>query len=120
MKFNYLIIGIATVLFSTILTACADKQDQTSSVVKFDKQAWLLDKGKSSRQRMIKGLEKELKLGMSSKQVIELMGEPGNVIDRKSEKSYIYDLGKGLIDYQEYRVIFDDNWKVTEFMELQG
>ena len=69
---------------------------------------------------MVKLLEKELKVGMSAEEVVDLMGEPDAKIDRDTGKFYLYGLGRGLIDYEEYRVIFDDSWKVERFMQVQG
>ena len=106
-------------LFLPFVHGCA--RNKTPNVVsQFDRQAWLNADGESSRQQMIKSLENELKRGMTAEKVVDLMGKPDAKIDRDSEKSYIYDLGRGLIDYEEYRIIFDDAWKVKNFSQLQG
>ncbi len=88
----------------------------------FDRQAWIAAKGDPDpvRQTMVKSLENELKVGMSIKDIVDLMGEPDSKADSDSEKFYIYYLGRGLIDYEEFRVIFDDDSKVVKFMQIQG
>jgi hypothetical protein len=69
---------------------------------------------------MVKLLEAELKVGMSAEDVVNLLGEPDRKIDSESGKSYIYGLGPGLIDYEEYFLIFDDSWALVEFRQVQG
>ncbi len=127
-NFNFREFNIRSFCFSVLITTtlllsgvlgCA-KNETPEAVSKFDRQAWLDAAGKSDRQKMVKSLENELKLGMTVEEVVELMGEPDTKIDRDSGKSYIYSLGPGLIDYEEYWVIFDDAWKVTKFMQVQG
>lgn len=110
---------ITITLLLSFVPGCA--RNETPKVVsKFDRQAWLDAEGESIRQKMVKSLENELKRGMTAEEVVDLMGKPDTKIDRDSEKSYIYSLGRGLIDYEEYRVIFDDAWKVKKFSQLQG
>lgn len=110
---------ITATLFSPVLLGCVGNETP-EAVSKFDRQAWLDAEGESSRQKMIQSLENELKPGMTVEEVVELIGKPDTTIDRASNKEYIYSLGRGLIDYEEYRVIFDDAWKVTKFMQVQG
>ena len=87
---------------------------------KFDRQAWLDGKNDDSRQEMVEALEKELRPSMSSDAVIQLLGEPDGKIDRNNQRAYIYGLGKGLVDYDEYRIIFDAEWNVESFRKVQG
>ena len=92
MKLNYLCIVITAAFLSVSLSACSDEKTGVLAT-EFDRKAWLSAKGKSARQKMVKALEKELRLGISADEIIELMGEPDRKVDSESEKSYIYGLG---------------------------
>lgn len=109
---------VSVFLLAAVL-GCAG-EDRSASTLKFDRDAWIAAEGQSSRQRMIKALENELKTGMSAEEVTELLGQPDGKIDRDSGKAFIYGLGRGLIDMEEYRIIFDEDWKVTAFKQVQG
>jgi len=65
--------------------------------------------GASGCFRMRGSETKELKVGMSVEEVVDLMGEPDRKTDSESERSYLYGLGRGLIDYEEFHVIFDES-----------
>lgn len=104
------------------ITGCEDAKNSPIPAAEFDIQAWIAAKGDHDpiRQSMIKSLENKLKVGMSIEDIVYLIGEPDLKIDSDSGKAYIYYLGRGLIDYEEFQVIFDNDSKVVKFMQVQG
>ena len=111
---------LVVLLVLVIVLGCEGAQTTTAAKAKFDSKAWIAAKGDRARQPMVKLLENELEVGMSVEDVVNLIGEPDAKIESESGKCYIYGLGPGLIDYEEFRVIFDESWTVAKFMQLQG
>lgn len=100
---------LVLLLVLVVVFGCEGVKPTTGAGAKFDSKAWIAAKGDSARQPMVKLLEKELKVGMSVEEVVDLMGEPDRKTDSESERSYLYGLGRGLIDYEEFHVIFDES-----------
>ncbi len=119
MKLQHLKTAFVPVLLLMAVLGCA-AESPTGSIAKFDRQAWVAAKGQSIRQRMVEALESELKVGMSAEEVTDLLGEPDGTIERDSGRAFIYGLGRGLIDFEEYRILFDDQGNVVEFKQVQG
>ena len=73
---------LAVLLVLVVVLGCEGAKPTTGAGAKFDSKAWIAAKGDAARQPMVKLLEKELKVGMSAEEVVDLMGEPDAKIDR--------------------------------------
>jgi len=115
---QHLIIASACLWFA----ACNSSDDKA-----FNSESWIYatcdtsassDTSSPTRFQMIEALEEELKVGMSKDDVAALLG-PSEVTEF-GDGTFIYCLGRGLVDYEEYWVVFDADGKVQSFKQVQG
>ena len=107
---------------AVLLASCSDTKTDA-----FDSEAWIYatcDNSASettsspTRYQMIDALEDELKVGMSKDDVAALLGP--SEATAFGDGTFIYCLGRGLIDYEEYWVVFDGDDKIESFRKVQG
>ena len=101
--------SLALLLASLTIAACKDQSD-------FDPKKWKADTGcpshESDRQRMIGNLEEAyLRSRMREQEVIDLLGEP----EERRDVTFIYCLGRALIDYDSFHITFDGEGVVKSF-----
>ena len=117
-EFQHFLIIAASLL---CLSGCGTGTSEAElPLAEFDQQAWLDGKDDDSRQLMIQPLENELERGMTSDEILHLLGEPDRKINHDDERSFIYGLGRGMADYLEYRIDFDADWTVHSYRKVQG
>lgn len=96
------------------VTACKDRSA-------FDTDVWKADAdcpdGSDRRSLMTNDLEQaHLRLGMTKEDVFALLGEP----EIREDATFIYCLGRGLIDFDSYYIGFDAENRIKSFRQVQG
>ena len=79
----------------------------------YDRELWIAQSGvdplRNRRAPMLPEVEKRLRLGMATEEVLDLLGPP----DARSDARFTYELGVRIIDYDSFLIEFDADGRVT-------